>query len=376
MSRRWLALLLLIALTGMLSGCWDNREPRRRAYVLGLAIDPDPKGGSDISVSVQLPIPGQSRPTGSGGGGGGGGQGQPEFYLVRGSGPTLLKALEGAQQLISRELFLGQMRAVVLSSTLSAAQMNHVMTSLWTQPEIDETIYLVQARGRASDLLAQPVKLERLPALYFNNIFEAVRRMTVSEPVQLWQYWRALRTSGWDPVLPTVAIAGEGFLSMRGLALFRENEPAGTLDGDEAQGYLWIMGRARGGVVSAKTSNGPISARDLQVSRTVSVRFQGGKPIFRVAMRVIGSAGLTARRHTDTSDLKEIENRIGAVIEGQVRSAITKVQASRADPFGFGRLLYYRYPHYYDQVNWRELFPTVVIETVVDVNLVRKGTLE
>lgn len=377
MSRRWLALLLIILLAAPLAGCWDNRDPRRRAYVLGLAVDPAPDGSDDILVSVQVPIPAQSRPSGSGGGGGGGGSGeQPQFYLVEGRGPTVLKAMSRAQDEISREIFLGQIRSVILSDQLSEAQMDHVTTSLWLQPDIDESVYILQAKGRAAALLGKPVKLERLPALYFNNVFEAVRRMTVSEPVQMWQYWKMLSTDGWDPVLPIVELSPEGLLAVRGLGLLRNNLPVGSMNGDESQGFLWIMGRTRSGLVSVTTPEGRASARDLTVSRTLTVRFVENKPVFRVEMRVRGEISLTSLPGRKSTPNEVIAEAVEKVIRGQVRAALAKAQQHGTDPFGFGKMLHYRYPQYYDRVDWREVFPTVTVETVVRVDLVRKGILE
>lgn len=375
MNRRWLALLLIILLTLPLAGCWETRDPRRRAYVLGISIDPDPAGGDNLLVSVQLPIPGQARAPSTGGGGGGGGD-QPEFYLARGVGPTVMDAFAEAQDKISRELFFGQMRAVILSSELSEEQMRRAITAIWNVPDIEETVYVLQARGRADTVLGQPIKLERLPALYFNNVFEAVRRLTVSQPVQMWEYWRVVSTSGWDPVLPSVEITPEGVPEIDGLGLFQDHQPVGRFDREEAKGYLWMMGRTRGATVATRTSTGVASARQLDVSRSVTMRFEGGKPVFQVDLKVTGQVDLIAHRRQNEQELEELGDAVEQEIQRQVRAAIAKAKEHRTDPFGFGKVLYYRYPHYYDRVDWRELFPTVTVETTVEVNLVRKGALD
>lgn len=376
MNRRWLALLLIILLTLPLAGCWETRDPRRRAYILGLSIDPDPEGGENLVVSVQLPVPGQARAPATGGGGGGGGGGQPEFYLVQGVGPTVMDAFSEAQDKVSRELFFGQMRAVILSSELSAEQMRRAVTALWNVPEIEETVYVLQARGRADAVLAQPIKIERLPALYFNNVFEAVRRLTVSLPVQMWEYWRMVSTSGWDPILPSVELTPEGIPEIHGLGLFRDHQPVGRMDREEAKGYLWIIGRTRGGTVATRTSNGVVSARQLDVSRSVRTRFEGGKPVFQVGLQVTGQVDLISHRRQDQQELEAIGRAVEQEIQRQVRAAIAKAKEHGTDPFGFGKVLYYRYPNYFDRVDWRELFPTVSVETTVDVTLVRKGALD
>ncbi|MFZ5817850.1 MAG: Ger(x)C family spore germination protein [Bacillota bacterium] len=364
-------LLLLLALALPMAGCWDNREPQRRAYVLGMGIDPDPEDEDQIVLSLQMPIPRAAAR-----GKEGAGAGEEQYFLVQGRGASMVTALQDAQDHVSRALFLGQMRAIVLSADLSARQVEHVTIGLRTNPDIEDTVYMTVTQGRADQVLLKDARLERLPALFFNSVFEAVRRMTVSEPVQLWQYWRAQLTSGWEPVLPRVEAAGDE-VEVQGLAAYRGYELMGFLEGEEAQGYLWLMGSTVNRALFVETEGGPSSVRSLAVTARPRVRFEGNRPVYSVELHIVGEVALPIHHPGGTqAEMEMIREAAEERILQQVERAITRIQQElRTDIFGFGKLLFYRHPRYFASVDWEELFPQVRIEPAVTVSLHRKGAM-
>ncbi|MFZ5828348.1 MAG: Ger(x)C family spore germination protein [Bacillota bacterium] len=368
---RRVALLLLLCLT-LLTGCWDNREPRRRAFVLGMAIDAGEEADV-LEVSVQLPVPHAAKASGASGGGGGGAQ-EPQYLLVRGSGPTLSEALERVQDRVSRSLFLGQMRMILLSEQLSAQQVRAVVHGLRTETEIEETVYMAVTEGRADRVMEFEPPLERLPALYFNTVFEATRRSTITIPIQYWEFARALETSGWEPILPLVRLTETQELEVRGLGVFRGHELRGFLEGDAVEGYLWLVGQVSKRALSIPTEEGYVGIRSMAGSRTVSVRFEDDEPVFTVHMLINGEVGQAPPGVDDDLVLNQAGPLAEAVIRRQVGEAISLIQEElRTDIFGFGKRLFYMYPRYFEGVDWEERFPEVRIESEIKLRLLRKG---
>jgi spore germination protein KC len=363
-------LLLFLLLAGLLTGCWDNREPRRRAFVLGLGVDPDEEREGHLRVTAQLPVPFAMK--------GGGGEAKPakEHFWVSGSGPTLTEALTRIQDRLSREMFLGQARSVVLSSRLQADQLQLVIDELRRNPNIEETMYLVMADGRAADLMETPTPQERLPALYFNTVFEAVKRLTVSAPVQLWEFWRVLKTPGWEPVLPVARAAGLNEISLTGTAVFRGPELQGFLNRQESQGLFWLLGRTVAGTLTAELPEGTFEVRSLRIGRTVSHRFEQGRPVFTIRLRVSGEVAAATAHPVDLARLRELEAAAAGDVLRQAEMAMRRMQQDfRSDILGLGRRLHYQEPAYFDAVRWEEVFPGVRVEVEVEMILTRKGVL-
>jgi spore germination protein KC len=365
-------LLLLVLVATFLGGCWDNRDPNRRVYVMGLGIDVDPDDPDSLLLSAQVPIPYLARPGGRAGGGGG----APEFTLAEGRGRTLTEALQSIQDRMGRELYFGQTRAILFSEQLSPELFRRAVEGARNDPDLEDTIYLVMTRGRARDVLGTRVTMERLPALFFNNIFEAVRVQTVAQSIRLWEFWRALSTSGWAAMMPVVEQVAKGELELRGVAVFRGYELAGILTGEESQGLHWLLGVTKSRALSLRLDGEMAGVRSLAVSRSMQVRFAGGQPIFRIELTIIGESSLGPDHREPTELQRELSRAAERAIRGQIDAALQKLQGEyRSDVLGLGKILFYRYPDYFARVDWREVFPTVRIEREVKVRLLRKGEL-
>lgn len=371
---KWRRLGAAVMLLLLVSGCWDNREPRRRAFVLGLGIDRSEKNPEHFAVTVQIPVPRGERTGGQGGASSGGGR-QGQYYLVQGEGSTVMESLERIQDRVSRELYYGHMRSLVISSELSVEQWHRAADEVRRNPDIEETVYMVVARGRADQIIRVDTGQERLPALYFNTIFESISRMSHWHPVRIWEFWRAQEAEGQEAVIPVVSQASPAELRLAGMAVFRGYELRGFLDGEAVRGYLWLMGRTNATSFPVEVEGVSGAVRSLRVGRSVQVSFQENKPVFRVHMKVSGELALLEYpQSADEETIRKLEQATGARIQGQVKAALAKLQGEfGSDVLGFGKQLYYRQPAYFDAVSWQKVFPQVRIETTVQVNLRRKG---
>lgn len=367
MTRRILAGCLLCALALTLAGCWDNQEPRRRAYVLGMAVDP--AGAGEMNVAVQIPLPERGSQQ----------QAQPtarDYYVVSGSGPSVMDALTTIQTKVSRELFFGQMRSLVLSDQLTAEQVEQLVNAMERNPDIEETIFVLLTRGSAREVMQVQTPQERLPALYFNHALESVQRRTQFRPVQIWEFWKIAHTSGWEPFLPVVQLSEQQFLALSGIAVYHGYDLRGILTEQETSGYLYLAGETRGGVVTMLYKEKPALVRSLQARRQLSVRFEGDRPVFDVVLRVTGEVAHVSGRPVTSQVVFDLERLTGANVEGQVEAALRALQQKyRSDVLGLGKLLYYRYPEYFDRINWDSVFPTARVNVKVVVELARFGMM-
>jgi spore germination protein KC len=358
---------LLLATALLLTGCWDNQEPRRRAYVLGMGVDPDKNDPSGLVVTLQIPLPVSTKQMGGPGT-------ARDYYLVKGTGRNVLEAFGDIQSRVSRELFFGQMRTVLFSSHLPATLLGQVMEAFERNPDIEETIYVLVARGRADTVLQSFTPQERLPALYFNHAMESVQRRATYEPVRIWEFWRTVQTPGWEPVVPVAQAAAKDEIRLEGLAVFHNYELRGFLEKNEAQGYLWLTGVARGAVETFPVDEGQAVIRSLQVRRNASVRFAGGRPVIQVSLYATGEV---ANPGGLTGEIAALEAGAERAILAQTRAVLTKAQEQyRSDIFGFGKLLYYRYPAYFSRVDWDEAWPTTPVEVKATVRLTRTGMVD
>ena len=60
-----------------------------------------------------------------------------------------------------------------------------------------------------------------------------------------------------------------------------------------------------------------------------------------------------------------------------INRAIDKAKSLKTDIFGYGNMIYKKYPNYFNSIdNWDEVFPNLKIDINVQFTLAHKGSLE
>jgi spore germination protein KC len=329
-SAGWrIALFLMVVVVGVSSGgCWDNVDPRNRAFVtaIGLDLGPDPL----LEVTFQIPVPGQLRSKG-GGGGGGGDVGKVPFLTVTGHGRTFTEAKADAQAHMDRELYLSQANLIVFGRALVEKGLRPVVYELARMPEI-VTCYFATAE-QARDVITFVPKWEPIPGVYIRSFYESVDTKGRYLRVPLWKVDRDLSTPGLDPVLPVLDVTG-GQIGFGGAAVLRDDRLAGFLDPLETRGLAWMLGTVRNETVTVEVNGSPYSLRRVEAATRLQVHRGQTRPAARATIRVSGELAAATPR-TDSSSLARLEAALERFVADEIRRTMDHVEAMGSDPVRF-----------------------------------------
>lgn len=166
-SRRAMAAVLVLAMSLTAAGCWDNRDPRNRAFVTAIGFDLADDGG--LEVIFQIPAAGQLRGSA---GGGGGKESQVNFTTVTGKAGNFAEGFAQAQASVSRELYLGQTNLLVFGRRLIEKGLRPLILELARTPEAVTCFFAMADDARQA--LATASSVEPLPGVYIRSFFQSV----------------------------------------------------------------------------------------------------------------------------------------------------------------------------------------------------------
>ena len=79
----------------------------------------------------------------------------------------------------------------------------------------------------------------------------------------------------------------------------------------------------------------------------------------------------------DPEVIKEYQEKAKKQMYEYTQLAIRKAKQLNSDIFGYGNLIYRKYPHYFNNINdWNKTFAELSINVNIDFNLSNKGALE
>ncbi|MBB5172288.1 Ger(x)C family spore germination protein [Texcoconibacillus texcoconensis] len=366
-------LIFLSVLTLLLSGCWDRQEINDLAIVLGAGIDITDEGLIDLSVEIVTAQEGQEEE-----------QGGAQTYVESATGQTVVDATSTLQQKLSRQLFWGQMEAIIMSENMAREGVHGSLDFFARQPQTRLRNYIYVTEENPKEVFAATPHLEvsTTKTLAELSEFQAGLNVTTLD------FLRALESEGEHGVLPMVETlpqdAGkeEEQTDLMGnrAALFKRDKMIESIDMDITRGVMWLRDEIEGATVtlSPERSEGLISMYMIRSDVNFKPQIQGGT--WKILVEAKSEDDIF--QNASNLDLKEVDNvkmlegELATQIEDRMRETLEVVQQDlQLDVFGFGETFRRKYPEKWDEVRdqWDEKFAEVEVDFDIETIIHRPG---
>lgn len=403
-SALWKALLLLVMIVPLLTGCWDRLEIEERAVILGIAVDladpaekkefsevshidhifPKPNTSTLIKVTAQIAVPGRI-PLGPGdSGGGGSSKGQKPVWVLSAVGSTVDDAMMVLQQELADRIFLGHLRVIVISEEYARRGLSNLNDFFRRNPEVRRLAWLVVSKEKASKLIDASPELERVPALYLLAMMDHAVEMGKYPNEFVGKFWSKLSSKGQEPYLPYVSIKTKENIDIAGLAYFKGDKMVGKTKPLEIGFFMGITGFKGGGYTAfipfPNASNNVMFRATYRTAKT-RVSILNGKPHAEVWVQIEGNIEEKSDEHMPSFDHKEVlalEQEIAKRTEEGYIRLIKQTQEVGTDIFGFGEYIRARLPDYWNREiktkqNWQKKYKELTVKTHVQIKIRRIG---
>lgn len=411
--RKVTAVVVLVILLSISAGCWNRREIETLGFVVGSGVDTplgpthwdSPDVGGEIERRLQLTVQ-IMKPSGMSTGERGTTLERP-FWTVSITGRTLFECVRGLSEVSPRSLYWPHNRWLLLGEEYAKGGVARLLDFWERDQETRRRAVLgVVKDGRAWDLLQIESELERVPSEFGREtLLNASKKSSSIVWTSVNDFVVALASEGIDPIALRVEaipyaypyeITGDvtreevkATARLSGAAVFRSDKLVGWLDGREARGYNWVVGKVKSALLVVEAPERSIEPEPG--ASLIGLEIIGAKGAFKpkitddgrsigIAVKISAEANFAdVQPYVDSYSDSELwtitERRLEEVIRNEVMAAITKAQELRADIFGFGRGVYRADPKLWKQVKdrWYEIFALMEPEIEVSAKVVRSG---
>ena len=366
--KRLLQTIFAVFLPFLLTGCWDNRPIEKRGLVLAVGIDPIPAQARKMQFTFIESGVVSSR-----------GAPQPiQMITHTATAISLNRAIVKAEEKMTRDLYLGKLQDVVISTHLSPAQIQDLMDALMRDPALDKTYYLAAVAGESAHKVVQfetPNQVE--PMTFLAARFHCKHCSTAQIGEHFWEAFVDVNTAGRALQIPMVKIHPNG-LKVDTLAIYQGYRFVGSFDRQETVAYLMMRNRVRKAVVEVRTPQGVADVIIKSSTVKKKVDWQNGGPVISIALKL---HGLITQKPAKMNTISQIRiNEIAELSEKQIMKLVLKTLAKsahlRTDVLGFGVVFRHTHPflaakyhpwtHYYNKAMFH-LKVTLQIEHMGDL---------
>lgn len=408
------SVVLALGLTLFLAtGCWSRREIESLGFVNAVGIDTavgkthwelpgeerDPEGLIQVTAHVVKPsavITGERGPTV-----------ERPFWVVSSTGHTVFEAVRNLAEVSPRRLYWPHSRWVMFGEEFARTGVAKTFDWLSRDQETRRRALVGVVLGaRTWDLLQVEFELERTPAQGGMGIMMNASRSTSTVIMtSVNDFLVALESEGIDPLAMRIEvvpytypyeITGEvireqikSVARLTGAAMFRGDKLVGWLDGREARGYNWILGKVKSGILVVDVPE--IGSRRSASESRVGLEIIRSSGCFRPKIESNGSnIGIVIQIKAEANIMdvepyinlfadpdvwRSMEQLMAKGIESEVLAAIRKAQDLGADIFGFGREIHRTHPKLWQEIRggWYEIFAEIEPEIEIEATLARSG---
>jgi len=329
---RWkkaLALVLGAALVMSMQGC-GYRELYERLLIHGIGVD---IAGDGFVVTVRSSISPED---------------EGEEYF-RCEGRSVLEALTNLSLSTGREPFYSHNYLVVFGKECAEQGLDQCLDFFVRYYNTRPAVQMYMAEGRAEDILCFEKDGKLLKMAELQQLGDSGETNGKAVGAEILDFVNGVKREGSSPVLPVLR-AGEAGVEVVSTAYFDGYRLKGNLTLQQTRGYMAAKDMLEKGEAVV---TGDFGAVTLSLSRSkgkVGVFVDSEGPVFTISVEAQAdvSAVSGGRGLLPESAYPQIEHEAAGLIQAEVVSAITQaVQEDHCDIFGFGNLLYRKYPAYW-----------------------------
>ncbi|WP_158301910.1 Ger(x)C family spore germination protein [Paenibacillus mesophilus] len=372
---RMIVLAAGLSVAMLLTGCWDRTEVNDIAIVLASGIDIDKDG---YRVSILVPLPGNM---GGASGGGGGSGGNRPYTIDSETGRTVREAYNKLQSRLSRRLFSGHRKVLLIGEEAAKAGLAEMMDIAGRVPENRLTSYIAVTKGKALDVLNATPKLERFSA-------EALRELLKSDAtisIQVKDVVSELSGEGQDALLPYVeAVKTEGSdkpneeLQITGFAYTSGGRMSGIAKGDAATGIRWLKNSFKPYLETVEVEGGLVSVAFRRGQSSMKPYIAEGKIHYRIKIEGEGTIieAPDGRDYENRNNVALLERQLEHKIRDDLQTVGDIIRKKRTDIPGFGAMLSRTFPGRWRSDwgrNWPSDIRNIQLRVEASVNVNRTG---
>lgn len=361
----------------LLSGCWDYRGLNDIDIVTGLAVDKDEDTGL-YQLTFEI-VDTQAI----------GDEGGAEAFYVEAQGKTTFDAIRNSKKRLINKLYGGNMQTLVISHQIAKTEgVSGILEELLRDGEPRETMSVVISQEEtAKEILLTNGLDSKIISYEIHEMIEEDNRVTASiMNVPLYNAYNAIKGSGNALVLPAMRCVQNGEETVaegNGIALFQGDILTGFLTAEQTKNYLFAVDKISGGVLSFPVDN-PEQSISLEIKNSntqADVSYHDGQISVSLSVKVkLNVMEMTSQLSlTQAQQRKKLEQLTEEYLEQSILAFLKEVQQQqKRDIFGFGRLIYQKYPDLWRSMeeNQIDFFPDALINVTAEAVILSSGVLK
>ena len=390
MNKKTKLLILLLLLSFFMTGCWSQSEPKEMAILTCAVYDLDENNNLKIYLEM-LDFPNIASNEGGGG---------QTAKIVTLTGTSFPEMVRDTKSTIDKMMYAAHNRARIFTETFAKNGLTDTLDFLIRDYIADERPYMFVLKGDTDPMLlfksnkglsarlgdylyamAQARKQDNDFVVFkttmdFIKEFYSPGRQSVMGVIEIFpdDTYRTPEESGENE-------AHKYYMSLNGLAVFKDNKLVGYLDKFGIRVYNLLTNNIAKAYISFPVEGSICCAYSLKTNCKIDTRFEKGAVYadVKLSKEIMIVQNNSEYDVSTISGVKKVQEELNNYLKTQIEQAINQVQTEfKSDIFGIGDLFHKQNPEIWKiiQSNWDDdYFANAIFNVNVDAKIQIAGQI-
>ena len=356
------AMLLLISFA--LTGCWDAADVSSLNLSTMVILD---RKGDELSFTLEI-----AKVLPAGEGGEGGVSGEKQIYLI-GSGKNLAEARQDLDMQMDKPLFLGTIRALVITERAAANDLAEYLFRLRENQEYRQKVNIAiirddpQALTEAKSEADQPIGYTIDDTIYTGQKNGHTCAVTTEKYVD-----DILAKRGF--IVHHIGLTDNQQIKLDGYSVFRDAKLVGFIPMESSRGLSYLLSEHQPvWVFRLPVDTGSVTMEVDLGHRKIKPSYQDGRIRFQVQLSfnaIIQYTSNVSPFPINKQNLQQYSDGLNQVLAQEIRAAIEQSQNQfQSDYLNFGEAFRLAYPDEFEQMDWSAEYLKAEIKVATSVKI-------
>lgn len=373
-GRKIAIILLLIALSTGLCGCWDVLDIGNLAFPIAAAYDVHQGNPNDMNQLNQGP------------------EEMPEVDVTilfpnlstNARSSITMETLPGASVAYTRSkrpmttanpYATGFNKVILTGEDLARKDLSDPLESLTRFPPITHTMLLAVVEGRGQDILSMEAPNHENMGLYLYDLLRDLNENSPVPSVNIHQF-KVGQAPGFNPVVPMLKAGGVNNVFVSGIAVFNKDRMIGKVDLHQSRALAWLRGIPAQDSLRFNLGGKEQGTAVVANKRKVKVKREGDQYIFEIEVSLTGTiVERFSQQSLEAKLLEDIQNDLARDASRQCEVMVRRIQEEfKVDCIDINKYAMAKWRRELkDRIDSEEFISKAVIKVKVDVKLSHSG---
>ncbi|MEA4969970.1 MAG: Ger(x)C family spore germination protein [Candidatus Pelethousia sp.] len=356
-------LIAMLLIGFLLTGCWDAADVSTLNLSTMVILD---RKGDELSFTLELAKISAT----SGAGGGGSGGGEKKTYLI-GTGKSLSEARDDLDMQMDKPLFLGTVRALILTERAAANDLAEYLFRLRENQEYRQKVNIAIIQDDPLALMESENEGDQPIGFVIDDTIHTGQKNGHTCAVTTEKYVNdILANRGF--IVQHIGLVNKQ-IKLDGYSVFRDAKLVGFIPMESSRGLSYLLSNRPIWVYRLHGDVGFVTVETELRRRKIKPSYQDGQIRFQVQL----AFKATIQYKSDVSlfplneqNIQRYSEDLNQILAQEIRAAIAQSQHQfQSDYLDFGEAFRLTYPDEFERMDWMAEYPKAEVEVSTSIDI-------